>query len=168
MKAKTNGSPEKSFDEQKAEKRAEALKILEEHKDDLKAFQQKGDVKEEKWHREITLLERRVETNTHSVKIGKDGETIEIRISLSDYEVGEIVRLDNIRTALDLKTDIDQINEITYIILGTVTANPILTAEWFANNRKRYSTEDMLSVTLSYFESMDKRAKRVAEIQEFR
>ena len=168
MKTKTKGSPKESIEEQKAKIRDKALKTLKEHKDDLKEFEQKGDVKDEKWHREISLLERRVKTNTHKVKIGKDGETIEIRISLSDYEVGEIVRLDNIRSALDLEKDIDKINEITYMILGTITANPIMTAEWFANNRKKYSTEDMLSVTLSYFESMDKRAKRVAEIQEFR
>jgi hypothetical protein len=168
MKAKAKGSPKKSIEEQKAELRAKALATLEKHKDDLKEFEHTGDVKEEKWQREADLLERRVKTNTHKVKIGKEGETIEIRISLSDYEVGEIVRLDNVRSALDIEEDIEKINEITYIILGAVTANPMFTAEWFANNRRKYSTEDMLAVTLSYFESMDKRAKRVAEIQEFR
>jgi hypothetical protein len=168
MKTEKKISQAESDAKRNAKMREDALKLLEEHKDDLEKFRHQGDVNEERWAREISLLERRVETNTHRVEIGEEGETIEIRISLSDYEVGEIVRLDNIRTALDVKSDMDKINEITYKILGAITANPIMTAEWFAGNRTKYSTEDMLGITLSYFESMDKRAKRVAEIQQFR
>ena len=165
---KEKESPAESLAKRKAKMRADALALLEEHKDDLEKFRHQGDVNEERWGREISLLERRVKTNTHEIEIGEKGETIEIRISLSDYEMGEIARLDNIRQALDPKEDVDQITIITYKILGAITANPILTAEWFAENRTKYSTEDMLAVTLSYFESMSKRAKRVAEIQQFR
>lgn len=168
MTKEKNVSENKNMEKQKAKIREDALKQLEDHKDDLEKFRHRGDVNEKRWQREVTLLQHRVELNTSQIQIGEEGETIEIRISLSDYEVGEIVRLNDIRSVLDIKKDVETINQITYKILGAITANPIMTAEWFAENRTKYSTEDMLAVTLSYFESMDKRAKRVAEIQEFR
>ena len=154
--------------EEIAKIREEALAHLEAHKDDLAKFAQKADDQDAKWQKELALLERRVQLNSKEIKIGEEGETISIRTSLSDFEVGEIVRLDGVRLKLDPEKDIDKISQITYTILATITVNPLMTREWFANNRMRYSTEDMLSVTLSYFEMMSARAKRVAEIQEFR
>ena len=168
MENKKKTSQVESDAKRRAKIHEDALKELEDHKDDLEKFRHQGDINDERWAREVSLLERRVETNTYPVQIGEEGETIEIRISLSEYEVKAIVRLDNIRRTLDLEKDIDKIDEITYMILGTITANPIMTAEWFAANPKKYSTEDMLGVTLSYFGKMDERAKRVAEIQQFR
>lgn len=148
--------------------REEALAHLKAHEGDLAKFAQKADDQDAKWQKELALLERRVQINAKEIRIGEEGETISIRISLSDYEVGEIARLDGLRLKLDPEKDIDKISQITYIILATITTNPLMTAQWFADNRMKYSTEDMLSVTLSYFESMNARAKRVAEIQEFR
>ena len=63
---------------------------------------------------------------------------------------------------------LDQINDITYEILGIVTANPYLTKEWFVENPDKFSTEDTLVVVLEYFDRMAERADRVKNIKSFR
>ena len=163
-----------SEEEKKAAKiaatREAALKHLEEYKDDLAKFKSKIGDQEGDWEEEIALLKRRVDTNFIKVPIGdkKKGETITIRGSLSDFEVGKITELDNMRKELNIEEDLDLINQTTYVILGIVMANPIITSEWLAENRTRYSTEDMLSAYLTYQEEMVTRAERVAKIKKFR
>lgn len=150
--------------------REAALKHLEEHKEELAKFKSKIGDQEGDWEEEIALLERRVKTNYVKVLIGdkKKGETLAIRGSLSDFEINKIAELDNLRKTLNLRDDLELINQITYVILGTVTANPIITSEWLAENPTKYSTEDMLSGYLTYQEGMIARARRVAQIQQFR
>jgi len=155
-------------EEEKAKIREAALATLAAHKDEIDKFDHKIDAQDKKWQNELNLLQRRVETNIKEIQLGDKGETIAIRASLSDYEATEIAKLDDKRTKLDPNTDMDLINDLTYTILSMITANPMMTAEWFKDNRERYSTEDMLSLFLSYLEQMTTRAKRVAEIQQFR
>lgn len=156
--------------EEIAAAREAALKHLAEHKEELDKFKSKIGDQEGDWQEEIALLERRVDTNFIKVPIGdkKKDETITIRGSLSDFEVGKITELDNLRKDLDLKEDLDLINQTTYAILSIVLANPIITVEWLTNNRTKYSTEDMLSAYLAYQEEMVTRAERVAKIAKFR
>lgn len=163
-------SEEEKAAAKKAAAREAALKHLEKYKDDLAKFKSKISDQEGDWEEEIALLERRVKTNIIKVPIGdkKKGETLAIRGSLSDFEINKLAELDNLRKTLNLKDDLELINQITYVILGTITANPIMTPEWFAKNRTKFSTEDMLSVYLTYQEGMIARARRVAQIQQFR
>ena len=131
-----------------------------------------------KWQREIELLETRVETNFKDIPIGDNGGTIAIKASLSDSDMGKIAKLDKKRSKIGTKDkegnriltekEIDIANEIAWEILGMVTANPIMTEEWFASNRDRYSTEDMMTVSLGYYDSIAGRMKRVSKIQQFR
>ena len=131
-----------------------------------------------KWQCEIELLETRVQTNFKDIQIDDNGGTIAIKASLSDSDMGEITKLDLKRSKLGTKdekgnltlteNEIDISNEIAWEILGMVTANPLMTKKWFANNRDKYSTEDMVTVTLGYYGSMTERMRRVSEIQQFR
>jgi hypothetical protein len=163
-----------SEEEKKAAKttaaREVALKHLAEHKEEIDKFKSKIGEQEGDWEEEIALLERRVKTNIIKVPIGdkKKGETLAIRGSLSDFEINKIAELDNLRKTLTLKDDLELINQITYVMLGVVTANPTITSDWLAKNPTKYSTEDMLSAYLTYQEGMIARARRVAQIQQFR
>lgn len=132
----------------------------------------------EKWQREINLLETRVVSNFKDIPIDNKGGTIAIKASLSDSDMGKITKLDQKRSKLGTKDkednltltekEIDIANEIAWEILGMVTANPVMTKEWFAKNRDKYSTEDMMTVSLGYYEGMAERMGRVSKIQQFR
>lgn len=134
--------------------------------------------KDTKWQHEIELLETRVQTNFKDIPIDNNGGTIAIKASLSDSDMGKITKLDQKRSKLGTRDkegnltltekEIDEANEIAWEILGMVTANPVMTKEWFANNRDKYSTEDMMTVSLGYYEGMKGRMERVSEIQQFR
>jgi len=121
----------------------------------------------EKWIREIELLERRVKTNFVDINLG-NGDMIAIRASISDAEAGYIAKLDRERLKLNPEKDENQLNALTYEILAIVTANPIMTKEWFYDERERYSTEDMLKVILGYYDGITQRVRRVRGIKEFR
>lgn len=123
---------------------------------------------DDKWQREITLLETRVKSNFKDITIDKKGGTIAIRASLSDAETGRIAELDRERLKLDVAKDEIKINTLTYEILEIVTANPMLNKDWFANNRDKFSTEDMLKVILGYYDEMAERVRRVSSIKGFR
>ena len=147
-----------------------ALKHLAEHKEELDKFKSKISEQEGNWEEEIALLERRVTTNIIKVPIGdkKKGEFLSIRGSLSNFEINEIVKLDNLRKGLSIEDDLDLINQTTYVILELILANPIMTAKWLAENQTKYSTEDMLAAYLTHQEGMTERARRVAQIKQFR
>lgn len=132
---------------------------------------------DKKWQNEITLLERRVKTNFIDIDLG-NGDTIAIRASISDAEAGRISKIDKERLKLGSRDEEgnltlsegeeDKANKLTYEILAIVTANPIMTEEFFAENRERYSTEDMLHVILGYQEQMVNRVKKASDIKSFR
>lgn len=121
----------------------------------------------DKWNREIECLERRLETNYVDIDIG-GGDTIAIRASVSEKEMNYIAGLEKKRLALDQDTDREEISEITYEILSIMTANPLLTKEYFAENSDKYSTEDMLKVMLGYYDQMVQRVTRAKSIESFR
>jgi len=132
----------------------------------------------DKWQREIELLETRVQTNFKDIQIDNNGGTIAIKASLSDSDMGKIAKLDQKRSGIGTRDkeddltltekEIDEANEIAWEILGMVTANPVMTKEWFANNRDKYSTEDMMTVSLGYYDKIAERMERVRGIQQFR
>ena len=150
----------------------EAIKELKEKRDKVISKQ------DAKWQCEIELLETRVQTNFKDIPIGDNGGTIAIKASLSDSDMGKIAKLDQKRSKIGTRDkegnrtftekEIDEANKIAWEILGMVTANPVMTKEWFATNRDKYSTEDMMVVSLGYYDSIAGRMKRVSEIQQFR
>lgn len=131
-----------------------------------------------KWQKEIELLETRVQSNFKDIAIDDKGGTIAIRASLSDAETGKIAKLDRERLKLGTKDkegniiltdkEIAEVDALTFEILEIVMANPLMTKKWFATNRDKYSTEDMLKVTLGYYDEMAARVQRVSSIKEFR
>lgn len=131
-----------------------------------------------KWQQEIELLETRVQTNFKDIPIDNNGGMIAIKASLSDSNIGKITKLDQKRSKLGTRDEddnliltdkeIDVANEIAWEVLGTITANPVMTKEWFARNRDKYSTEDMMNVTVGYYDGMAERMRRVSEVKEFR
>lgn len=133
---------------------------------------------DEKWQREIELLETRVLTNFKDIPIDDNGGTIAIKASLSDTDMGAIAKLDQKRSKLGTKDEegnltltekeTDEANEIAWDILGRIIANPIMTKEWFKSNRDKYSTEDMTAVTLGYYSKIAERVRRASEIKQFR
>jgi len=132
----------------------------------------------DKWIHEIELLGTRVQTNFKDIPIDDNGGTIAIKASLSDRDMGEIAKLDQKRSKIGkidekgnpilTEKEIEEVNEIAWEVLGMVTANPLMTEEWFANNREKYSTEDMMTVSLGYYDNIAERARRASEIQQFR
>jgi len=161
--------PVPKTEEEKAKIRAAALATLAAHKDELEKFETKIEGQDEEWQKEIELLKRQVKTHIVKVPIGdKKGETLSIRGSLSDYEMTEITKLDNMRKELNLKEDLDMITQITHVMLSVILANPIMTVDWLSTHQTEYSTEAMLKAYLSYQEEMVTRAERVAKIQKFR
>ena len=150
----------------------EAIKELKMKRDKAIAAQ------DEKWQHEIELLETRVISNFKDISIDDNGGTIAIKASLSDSDMGKIAKLTQKRSKFGTKDEegnltltekeIDDADEIAWEILGMVTANPVMTKEWFANNRDKYSTEDMMTVTVGYYDGIAGRMQRVNEIQQFR
>lgn len=145
-----------------------------------------------KWQKEIELLETRVKTNFKDILIDDKGGTIAIKASLNDIDSEKIAALDDKRQKIGTKKkvgtgilnekgveiqvlkviltkeDKEKISELTYEILEKVTANPLLTKQYFRDKRDKYSTEDMLIVTLGYYDKMAKRVRRISSIKEFR
>ena len=161
--------PALKTEEEKKKIREAALATLAEHKDELEKFKTQIEGQDEEWQKEIDLLKRQVKTHIVKVPIGdKEGETLSIRGSLSDYEMIEITKLDNIRKELNLKEDLETITQITHVMLSVILANPIMTVDWLATHQTEYSTEAMLKAYLTYQEDMVTRAERVAKIQKFR
>lgn len=141
-------------------------------------YKDKKTAQDEKWRHEIELLENRITSNIKDISIGNNGGTIAIRASLSDAEMNTIAQLEQKRSKLGTKNkegntilakdETDKADEIAWEILAMVTANPHFTKDWFANNRDKYSTEDMMTVTLGFYDSMATRMQRVSEIKQFR
>lgn len=100
-----------------------------------------------KWQREIELLERRTETNIEDVELEKGGTIAtysslaqEGRIQISDLfdklkELGEPEKWG--------KKEFAESDDIIYKVFEIMTPNPYFTKEWFKNNPKRFSQNDI-------------------------
>lgn len=103
--------------------------------------------KDAKWQREIELLERRTETNIEDVELEKGGTIAtysslsqEGRIQISDLfdklkELGEPEKWS--------KKEFAESDNIIYEVFEIMTPNPFFTKEWFKNNPKRFSQNDI-------------------------
>jgi hypothetical protein len=115
------------------------------------------------------MLERRVKEEYTEVDLG-NGDTIAIRVCLSDEEMGVLGELQT-RWA-DPATPLHERETVTYRILELTTSNPLLTEDWFRENRSKYATSDALSAVLGYFENdllqKMKRMERLKSAASFR
>ncbi len=152
---------------------AEAERLLKEGQPLIDRVEREAQAEKERWAGEIAMLERRVREEFTFVNLGGD-DKIAIRACLSNTEMTEIGRLDKRRSSLgkDVKIpdpkdpkakpkvkrvltekDNDAANEITFEMLEIVTANPLLTREWFRENQEKYALGDMLTIILGFYES---------------
>lgn len=132
---------------------------------------QKYNSENAKWLNEIAMLERRVKTLYEDVDLG-NGDKIAVRTALSEEEMQELNALE-MRRELIKKEDAlehsDELSDIAYRQLELLTANPMLTADWFRENRDKWPVADALSVTLAFTENtIIKRTKQVKNLQSFR
>ena len=120
-----------------------------------------------KWQNEIAMLERRVYSEYEDVDLG-NGDRIAIRTALSEKESRYIGELEAERAGLDSKTDIARLNEIAYEILELMTANPMLTRDWFEANRDKFALSDVLQISQAFYEQVVQRAGRRQSVSKFR
>ena len=139
-----------------------------EHQSNFDLLRQHGKENQSKWEHEIAMLERRVKEETAKVDLG-NGDKLEIRSCLSDAEMEEFGRL---QTLVQTKGKGKDNSEASYKMLEMTTANPLLTAEWFKQNRDKYATADMAAVLIGFYEDRVKRQKagidRVKSAADFR
>lgn len=135
-----------------------------------------------RWQDEIAMLERRVHDVYEMAHLGNDDQ-IAVRTALSEEEMQTLQELEK-RTA-KLHKRITEINEgendgvelaactaelsnATYQQIALMTANPLITADWLAENKAKWPVADALVVISAFMESsMRRRVGRVKEIQSF-
>jgi len=174
------------------EEKAELLKNLKESDPEIKQLKALKAIKERQWTDEIAMLERRVQDKVTYIDLG-DGDKLAIRACLSNAEMTEIARLEKRQRNLGKERTIpdpenqkaaprvirelsekdnEVANEITFQILELVTANPLLTKEWFQANQARFALGDMLTVIMGYYENrveeIRMRTERVKSATSFR
>lgn len=155
------------------EEKAALLKQIKESDPEIKQLRAHQAAKNRKWADEIAMLERRVREEFTFVNLGGD-DKIALRACLSNAEMAEISRLDKKRSELGKEVKIpdpknpkakptarrvltekdnDAANELTFEMLEIVTANPLLTRDWFRDNQDRYAMGDMMTIILGFYEA---------------
>lgn len=129
-------------------------------------------IESSKWQKEIEMLERRVNETSVDLEL-PGGDTIAIRTCLSNPESNQLAKLRAEQIAFDLKTgDPVRLEEIMYEILELVTANPLLTAQWFKEHEGKYATVDAVTIGIGYYEKqsqlLKERHQKVMRAQSFR
>ena len=128
-------------------------------------------IESDKWQREIEMLEGRVKETHEATLLG--GKTIEIRSYLNNDESKRLGELQKKQRDFNPETDDPQIlEEIMYEILGLVTANPLLDADYWRQHEGEYAMVDALMITTGYFENqveqIKERNEKVRRAQSFR
>jgi hypothetical protein len=153
----------------------DALTMLKQHQPSFDQMNMAEITQNMKWQDEIAMLERRVKDVYEMVDLG-NGDRIAVRTALSEEEMQNLQELEK-RTAEIHKTITsgtadnelhEELSDITYQQIALMTANPIITADWLAENKARWPVSDALVVISSFIEeSIKRRVGRVKEIQSF-
>lgn len=130
---------------------------------------------------EVAALEKRTLTLKKAIQLGDGEETVEIWTHLPDQAMKQIRELEHERAALagrvqkvtgggtePTQDDLDQLDRIGFEILEIVTVNPIITAAWLQENRDKVSTQDLLTVSLAFYQEVGERTLEVLQAQKFR
>jgi len=137
--------------------------VIDERADQKKALIEAEIKDRERWQSEIAMLERRVKNETSYVDLG-NGDKIAIRLCLSDAEMKEISELQKEMGNPDIPEDEREF--ATFRILEIATANPLLTVDWFRDNRNSFATSDMLAVILGFYEAqVEERRKQLDRVR---
>ncbi|TRZ79559.1 hypothetical protein D4R86_05695 [bacterium] len=121
---------------------------------------------ENRWQNEIAMLERRVSDLYEDVDLG-NGDLISVRTALSEKEMQELGNIDKEKAKLELGSE--EVSMLTYQQLELMTANPLLTAEWFAENRDKWPVNDAVGIISAFLEELLKsRQSRVDNLKFFR
>lgn len=145
---------------------AEALAMLKKHQPNFERMQAAEDAKVSKWQNEIAMLERRVTDLYEDVDLG-NGDKIAVRTALSEEEIEEYNNLEKKKSQID-RDDPEQ-NEIAYRQLEILTANPLLTARWFRENRDKWPVNDTLMIVAGFAENNQRISQdRVQNLRKFR
>lgn len=143
---------------------AEALAMLRGHQSNFDLMSASEIIQQNRDLDEIAMLERRVNTLYEDVDLG-NGDTIRVRTALSEEES---VEYNNLQNRLADATE-EEKSEITYRQLEIMTANPLLTADWFRDNQDKWPVNDALSVAAGFLENqLQQRKDRVGNLQRFR
>ena len=86
-----------------------------------------------RWQAELDMLKRRTETAHELVDLG-DGNMFAIRTGLTAPQLEELQELAKMRATLD-PNDLEALDEVTYMTLHMVAANPALTRDWFREHK---------------------------------
>ncbi|MDD1728678.1 MAG: hypothetical protein LUQ50_06370 [Methanospirillum sp.] len=143
----------------------EAKAMLKKHQPNFDRINAVVDAERNKWQDEIAMLERRVHDVYEMVDLG-NGDRIAVRTALSESEMQEFGKLENMKAALE-KGD-ESLSNITYQQIALMTANPLITTEWLEENKDKWPVTDALVVISSFLEGiLLKKMGRVRDIQSF-
>ena len=124
----------------------------------------------DRWQAELDMLKRRTETAHELVDLG-DGNMFAIRTGLTAPQMEELRELERLRRDTGPE-DTDAQDEITFMTLQMVTANPLLTRDWFRDHKADYALLDAAEVITSFYERrverQRERLQRIAALVTFR
>lgn len=164
----------------------EALVILKQHQPNFDKMQAAEISQTLRWQNEVAMLERRVQDVYEMVDLG-NGDQIAVRTALSEEEMQVLQELEK-RTyqiharikalnseeveeedkEAELASKHAELSEITYQQIALMTANPLITAEWLAENKAKWPVADALVILSAFMEaSIRRRVDRVKDIQSF-
>ena len=133
------------------------------------------DLEEDRWAKEIETLQKRTRSQVEEIDLG-DGDTLAVWARLSEAETRMLAQLQRMQkeitggrdaSALTLEES-EALNEIQYQILELITVNPRITADYLRENPERYTTQDLVAVSLEYYLRIGERIRGIAEARSFR
>ncbi len=161
---------------------AEALTMLRGHQPNFDLMAAAEISQTLKWQDEIAMLERRVYDVYEMVDLG-NGDKISVRTALSEEEMQRLQELEKRTHKIHKRLkelgkeggseeEIEELHfelsEITYQQIALMTANPLITADWLAENKAKWPVADALVILSSFMEeSIKRRMDRVKDIQSF-
>ena len=120
-----------------------------------------------KWTDERDNLERRVHDCYEEHDLG-DGTTIAIRTRLNELETVRLAEISKREDKLDKEKDSKLVTELMCELLGTITANPLFTKEYFLKNPDKYASIDLISVIVAFYKGLGEKIQAETNIRSFR
>lgn len=159
------------------EKKATLLRQLAEDEREgiFKSLEGLSEAEALKWVNEIEMLERRTHKSdgAHEFLDLGQGDQVAIRVALPETDLILLRTLDAEKVTLTPGVDGARLDEIACELLGIVTANPILTKEyWMRHRQDGYSPSDGAEVIIGFYERRAlrnrERNQRLAALGAFR
>jgi hypothetical protein len=124
----------------------------------------------DRWQAELDMLKRRTETAYDTIDLG-GGNMLAIRTGLTAPQLEELQELVKMQATLD-PNDLEALDEVTYMTLHMVAANPLLTRDWFREHKADYAVLDAVEMITGFYERrverQRERFRRIAALTSFR